>query len=128
MFQRCAPPSRDRAAPLPVWFREGMAAFVAEGPPSPNLRRRVAQRPDLAALARADAAVMAADSPTVYLVGRLLFAGWLERFGDRRYAALCREMRGGAGFRAAHQKACGVSDEAFIVAWTAAVQAEAKTR
>lgn len=128
MFQRCAAPSQQRASSLPVWFREGMAVFVAEGPPSPNLRRQVADRTDLGALTRADAAVMAADSPAVYVVARLLFAAWLERFGDRRYAALCREMRSGVGFRRAHQRACGVSEEAFTTEWTKEVQAEARTR
>lgn len=127
MFQRCTPAGAAQCRPLPVWIREGMAAFVAEGPPSPNLRRDVAQHPNLQGIARADAKTLATDGSGCYLAARLLFAAWLGRFGERGFAALCRQMRAGQGFGAAHQKAVGTSPDAFVAEWVTQVQREAKT-
>ena len=127
MFQRSTPDGRDAESALPVWFREGMAALVAEGEPSPALRRDVANRVDLLALAHADASMLARDSAGCYLVARLLFVSWIERFGGRRYAALCRSMRNEAGFALAHQRACGLDVDVFIGQWVDQVQKEART-
>lgn len=127
-FQRCAPPEASASPRLPVWFREGLAAFVAEGPPAPNLRRQVAHRADLPQLAAAGADVMAEQGAACYLVARLVFAAWLEKHGDRGYAGLCRLMRGGAGFRAAHRKATGEEEAAFVREWVERAREEAASR
>ncbi len=128
LFQRCTPADRSTYAVLPMWMREGQASFAAEGPPSPNLRRTVAGYTNLAALVAANATALAAHGAACYTVATLVFAGWLECFGDRRLAALCGQMRRGLSFNQAHQRACGVDVASFEASWVASVIAESKTR
>jgi len=125
MFQRCAPPDSDRQVRLPTWFREGMATVVAEGPPRPGDRRRLADHPSLDALPDADAALIDSDPAAAYAVATLAFQAWMERFGSRRLSALCRTMRRGHGFDAAHLRACGLPVAQWTAEWVAEVRREA---
>jgi hypothetical protein len=125
MFQRCAPPESTREVRLPTWFREGMATVVAEGTPSPGGRRPLADHPALDDLLDADASVIDRYPTAAYGVACQAFQNWLERFGSRRLSALCRAMRGGHGFEAAHLRACAVSVDDWTRQWVADVRREA---
>ena len=128
LFQRCAPPGSQREVHLPTWFREGMATVVAEGPPAPGQRRQLADHPALDALPDADGALIDRHPGAAYAVANQAFQSWMERFGSRRLSALCRAMRAGHGFVAAHERACGVSAEVWTRQWVVAVRQEAATR
>lgn len=128
LFQRCAPPEATTAAYISTWFREGMATVIAEGPSSPNRRRELANHPQLAELPSAGDAIMTRHPEACYLAAALLFQAWLDRFGTPVLAALCRAMRAGNGFAAAHERACGVTEIAWIDAWLDAVRAEGRSR
>jgi hypothetical protein len=114
LFQRCAPAGRLGAVALPCWFREGMAVRVSEGRPDPGRRLRVAARGDFAALAEADAGTIAADPDAVYDAATTLFDHWMTAHGDRRLTGLCRAMRAGSSFDAAHRAATGVGARAWL--------------
>ena len=128
LFQRCAPPASQREVRLPTWFREGMAIVVAEGAPAPGQRRQLADYPALDALPDADGALIDKDPVAAYAVAPQVFQSWLERFGSRRLSALCRAMRAGHGFEAAHKRACGVGAEFWIKEWVVALRQEVATR
>lgn len=126
MFQRCAPPGAAHAAYVPTWFREGMATVIAEGPPLPNHRRELGNHADLDELPQASDAVMARHPEACYLAASLLFQAWMDRFGPVGLTSLCRAMRAGHNFAAAHERACGMTETAWIQAWVQAVRAEAR--
>lgn len=128
LFQRCAPPESQREVRLPTWFREGMATVVAEGAPAPGQRRQLADHPALDDLPDADGPLLDQHPGAAYAVATQLFQSWLERFGSRRLSALCRAMRAGHGFEAAHQRACGMVPETWTKAWVVALRQEAATR
>lgn len=128
LFQRCAPPDSQREVRLPTWFREGMATVVAEGPPPPGQRRLLADHAALDALLNAEAAVVDQHPTAAYAAATQAFQSWLEEFGSRRLSALCRAMRAGHGFEAAHERACAASAEAWTRQWVAEVRREAATR
>lgn len=125
LFQRCAPAGATAAAYLPTWFREGMATVVTDGPPHPGLRRRLAAHPDLDALPGASDAVMTADPEACYDAAALLFQAWSDRFGARGLATLCRAMRSGHAFAAAHAQATGLTEAAWLAGWLTSVRSEA---
>lgn len=125
LFQRCVAPEVERPPVLPTWFREGMASVVADGAPAPNRRRELGNHPQLALLPDASDADMVADAEASYLLAGLLFQAWLDQFGRAGLHALCRSMRAGHGFAAAHRHACGRSPEAFVQPWLQAVRQEA---
>ncbi len=125
MFQRCAPPSSTREVHLPTWFREGMATVVAEGTPSPGGRRPLADHPALDDLLDAGAPLIDRYPVAAYAVATLAFQNWLERFGSRRLSALCRAMRGGHSFDAAHARACAMPVATWTAQWVADVRREA---
>ena len=126
LYQRCVTATAWRRPRLPTWLREGMAVFVAEGPPAPSSRRDLAGHPDPAALARARPDTVAAPPDLCYTAAVVAFAAWLERFGERRLPALCRNMRGGHSFARAHTLACGVTEDDFLQRWSDALKAEAE--
>lgn len=128
LFQRCAPAGATGASYLPTWFREGMASVVADGPPNPGMRRYLATHPDLDALPGATDAVMTAHPEAVYDAAALLFQAWSDRFGARGLAALCRAMRAGHAFAAAHAQATGQTEAAWLASWLASVRSEAARR
>lgn len=116
LFQRCAPLERTGAVALPCWFREGMALVASEGRPSTAVRRQVAAWTDVAVLADADAALVAADTGRVYAAAHVLFDHWHEHHGIRRLGALSRWMRAGAGFERAYVEATGEGSAAWVAA------------
>ena len=126
LFQRCTPPDAKEVAYIPTWFREGMAAVVAHGPPHPGQRRAIAAHPHLQALPDADDAVMAEDPAACYEAASLLFDAWMHRFGAAALTALCRAMRAGHGFASAHEKACAMTAATWTQEWIAAVRREAR--
>jgi len=126
LFQRCAAPGTAMAY-IPTWFREGMAVVAADGPQPPHLRRALAAHPLLDELPGASDAVMTQATDACYQAAALIFQAWSERFGARGLSALCRAMRLGHGFAAAHASACGMSDAEFVDEWLLAVRAEARS-
>jgi len=126
LFQRCAVAEAAEVAYIPTWFREGMAAVVALGPPHPGQRRAIAAHPLLAELPDADDAIMAAEPAASYEVAALAFDAWMHRFGAPALTALCRAMRAGHGFASAHQRACAMPATAWIQEWMTAVRREAR--
>ncbi len=126
LFQRCAPPGAETAAYVPTWFREGMATVIAEGPPLPNRRRDLGLHPQLAELPGASDAVMATHPDACYLTAALLFQAWMDRFGAVGLTGLCRAMRAGHNFAAAHERACAMTETTWIAAWVQAVRVEAR--
>lgn len=125
MFQRCTPENATREVSLPTWFREGMATVVAEGAPSPAQRRALAQHPALDDLPTADAALMNRWPIDAYACACSMFEDWMASHGHRRLSALCRAMRAGHGFSAAHARACGQDSGTWEKRWVEAVRAEA---
>ncbi len=126
LFQRCCPSGQVLPPYIATWFREGMAVVVAEGAPSPNLRRDLGFHPHLDHLPNADDARMADDAAACYLAAALLFQAWMDRFGAVGLTSLCRAMRAGHPFAEAHLRACDLTEAAFVSNWVAAVRAEAK--
>ena len=127
LFQRCAAAAAQEAAYIPTWFREGMALIVADGAPHPGLRRAIATHPRLGELPDADDALIAQEPHACDQVAALLFAAWMDRFGALGLTALCRAMRSGHGFGAAHDKACAQTATAWTAAWIADVRREARS-
>ncbi len=123
LFQRCAPPGRLGAVALPSWFREGMAVVASEGRPSPARQRQVGLRRDAEALADADALAMAQQPDAVYAVAAVFFDRWLQAFGDRRLATLCRAMRQGRSFSDAFAVATSQPAQAWLAASHSALRA-----
>lgn len=126
LFQRCAPVGRQGAVALPCWFREGMAMLATEGRPDSRRRMIAARQVELATLAHADAATIAADAEAVYEAALTLFDAWYEHFGSRRLGTLCRAMRAGLGFDEAHHVATGVGPRRWVDATIASLSAHAR--
>lgn len=127
LFQRASAEDATATPYFPTWFREGMATLVAEGPPEARWRRDLADHAQLDLLADADDKLIAEHGDAAYQHAAILFAVWMDRFGSSGLAAVCREMRKGHSFAAAHHKACGLSDHAFTKAQCEAMRLEGNT-
>lgn len=127
LFQRCTAAQAQEAAYIPTWFREGMALIVADGAPPPGLRRTIAAHPRLSELPDADDALIALEPHACDQVAALLFAAWMDRFGALGLTALCRAMRSGHAFGAAHEKACAQTASSWTASWIAEVRREARS-
>jgi len=127
LFQRASAADATAMPYFPTWFREGMATLVAEGPPEARWRRDLAHHAQLDLLADADDELIALHGDAAYQHAAILFAAWMDRFGSSGLAAVCREMRKGHSFAAAHFKACELSDRAFTTAQCEAMRSEGNT-
>ena len=114
LFQRCGPPSRTLPVALATWFREGMAVLASDGAPTIRVYRNVGDPEYWLMNATADAARFAVAAEQCYHVAHLLFYQWFERYGARKLARLCREMRDGASFAEAFHSACETSHEQYL--------------
>lgn len=125
-FQRCTP-SHGRVPYLPTWFREGLAQRVSHGRPDPRTRRKLAEHPELTALADADDAVIARAPDATYDLAWHLFTAWHDAFGPVRLTALYTALRHGHPFAAAFERACATTPQAFTSAWLRGLLEEART-
>lgn len=88
---------------VPIWFREGMAAVVAE--------ERYAQADEAAPAAGRPS--YRDDAPRVYAHAQRMFRALVERTGDDSIRALLAQLRTGAPFSEAFRSAIGVDVEDF---------------
>ncbi|MCO4760399.1 MAG: hypothetical protein KC502_02770 [Myxococcales bacterium] len=86
-----------------------MAVLVSEGRPTATQRRRVDGRLSFSALASADAVLIGEQAASCYDIAHLLFCRWHDQYGDRKFTALCRQMRLGNGFDRGFGQVCGLS-------------------
>ncbi len=128
LFQRASADDAKTMPYFPTWFREGMATLVAEGSPDARWRRELGAHPQLDLLADADEELVAQHGDAVYRHAAILFALWMDLFGSSGLATLCRAMRKGHSFAAAHLKASGMGDWTFWAGQCAAMRAEANTQ
>jgi hypothetical protein len=110
MYQAIATASTWRAAPVPLWFKEGMATAAAgedHGPPSQDVVRR------LGGPARGSALESDADQRAAYGGAEVAFRFLVERHGDGGVRAVMARMSEGRAFAEAFLAALGISVQEF---------------
>ncbi len=116
VYQLSAGPQDWSTKRIPLWFREGIAAFTAEQqyrwPTLDELARFYAAHPGQDPLLAGDE-LYREQSNFVYAAAYYAFAFLRKRYGESAIRELFRQMQQGASFPEAFERAIGISADAF---------------
>ncbi len=117
MYQLSSGPQDWSGKKIPLWFREGMAAFTAaqryRWPTLDELARFYAAHPEQDPLLASDE-IYREQSNFVYAAAYYAFAFLRKRYQESAIRELFRQMRQGASFPEAFERAIGISVDAFV--------------
>lgn len=109
MYQAIATEATWRAAPVPVWFKEGMASDAA-GEDHPSAVQEVAGRLDDPP---PGAALRSGDERAIYARAEMAFRFLVERYGYEGVRSVMARMSEGRPFAEAFHEALGISLQQF---------------
>ena len=117
VYQLSAGPQDWSGKKIPLWFREGIAAFTAgqryRWPTLDELARFYAAHPGQDPLLAGDE-LYREQSNFVYATAYYAFAFLRKRYGEGAIRELLRQMQQGGSFPEAFERAVGISVDAFL--------------
>jgi hypothetical protein len=117
IYQAAAQPWNWRRKEIPVWFREGIASYIAHQesrwPNRDELRRFYDEHPGQDPLL-GDEALYRSYSNFVYSAAHHAFAFLVRGHGEAGVRGLLQRMREGAVFPEALEAAVGISSDQFL--------------
>ncbi len=124
MFQAAAGPDDWTSRRIPLWFREGMASWAAKQGDRRFTRHELAEilrRPGGAELhPLRDGEALSLRRPALaYSAAHWAFLALIARFGEPGVRRVLDAMRSGLTFRAAFERALGLSEDDFARAFRA---------